>query len=1497
MFDLHAVDKILYLCEFVKKIDKILNFKIILIVFFTHYLCVTTHAFNSHSNFELINNSTCQLSVTNTNDILCFGGSDGVVLAEGTGGAGSYHYTLEIFNSNINSWQQIAQSPLGGAFSPNPVSFPSLNADCFRIIMQDSLGCSDTSNFCLNEPPILQISYNTVNAQNPITNNGSILASVTGGTPPYSFSLTDLSGNIISSLQNSNNLSYGDYVLSVIDSNGCVDSVNITVGLNQGCSLGGYFTDNVDCYGDSTGAIYISSVFGIPNYTYVLECLDSLGNWFVKTSTTSQDTFHIFNDLKAGDYKYTLIDNDSCLQTSPIISITQSDQLTINSSIINCSNITSCDGSINLDINGGNAPYFNSWNNGQDSSFAFQLCAGFYCDSITDNLGCEILWCDSIGVTPPCSDSIEIVLTIQNQSCYGNDGSIQIFASGGSGVYSYSLDSALNFSLNTFTNSVIIDSLTLGTYNVVVKDDSSCTSFFGDVIISTTPPIDIDSLITINESCCGNDGQIIVESQDPASILGYSINNLNSWQNSNVFDSLYRGYYIIYTEDINGCFDSLDIYLNVDSTPNINMTVESTDIICHGDTNGTFKLHFPNTCYEYVLWRYTLFNPQVPIDTGDYFNYLIEGYYGIIATSSSGTCVDSSNIRYIEEPDPINFNQPITSPVYCVDNNNCNGFLSLDTIPNGGIPPYQYYVNEIYTNIPNGPISSDSSFNNLCAGEYEVQVVDANACISKDTVIILDASLQVDTFLVNNVSCYGLSDGSLSVSVSGGIPPYSYQWSNSISTQLNDGLSPGPYAVIVTDSLLCNVAASFNVSEPDTLLFKIIENGKIPETCMNSSYDGQIFLEITGGNPPFSHSWIGTSGNFGFGLGDTLFNLNYDTITISVNDSNGCIGSPAWGTINTTIVDALNALNPLTIDSIITNPFPICFESNQGNIQINISSGDTPYMYSIDNGSNFYFNNYFDFLMSGLYNIVVKDKYGCLDSAKVTINQYSEILIHKDSVKNISCYNGEDGYIAITATGGVGNYTYLWNPTLETTSDINNLTEGYYTVQVTDSALCTKADTIPLIELTNPIQTTDLYIQNVSCFDYNDGEVMIDISGGMPFDNNTYDILWINEDNDTVSNSNTAQNLKKGFYLVYVTDSFSCGPFIDSIYMSEPDSFFIKVDNIKHNLCFSKNQGEIIVNTFGGNNSYITYYIQDSTGNIFQENNFIYDSLYAGSYNLWVLDSNMCLSDTLFNIKLGQPGKIISEFNIKKPSCFEFSDAEVLINIYGGIEPYEYLFYNNEDTLSYGNILDSVSIYDLYQDVFNLNIIDYNYCDVDTFIIIEHPQEIIASFSSQEIFGREEFTTTFTNNSLGSNMFIWNFDDGNILNNEDLSTISHTFLNQGQYNVSLIAYNDSLSSLCSDTFNIIIDVEGYDAFNVFSPNQDGKNDIFKFNEWMLNGMYVEIYNRWGQRIYHWDMIGGYWDGKSYNGEELPEGVYFYKMNATGVDGYQFEHQGSITLLR
>ena len=66
---------------------------------------------------------------------------------------------------------------------------------------------------------------------------------------------------------------------------------------------------------------------------------------------------------------------------------------------------------------------------------------------------------------------------------------------------------------------------------------------------------------------------------------------------------------------------------------------------------------------------------------------------------------------------------------------------------------------------------------------------------------------------------------------------------------------------------------------------------------------------------------------------------------------------------------------------------------------------------------------------------------------------------------------------------------------------------------------------------------------------------------------------------------------------------------------------------------------------------------------------------------------------------------------------------------------------------------------------------------------------------------------------------------------------------------------------------------------------------------MINGIYVEIFNRWGEKIYHWEDVDYGWDGNGYSGQKMEEGVYFYRMTATGVDGAHFEENGSITLLR
>ena len=1147
-------------------------------------------------------------------------------------------------------------------------------------------------------------------------------------------------------------------------------------------------------------------------------------------------------------------------------------------------------GSASLTVSGGSPNYTIDWGVNDPNA----LSAGTYNYTVTDSNLC--IFTDSVIIHEP--DIITASVNTTNVSCRGGDGTLQISALGGNAPYYYSIDGGFTFDTIGFNFSVLLDSLIVGNYDVVVKD-SFCLTDSDLYIITVTPNPIIDSVTVINESCCGDDGQIIVFADKHAAIIKYSIDTLSSWQDSAEFVGLYRGDYLVHIEDTNACIDSVEVEVGVDSVPNINMMTQATDIVCNGDTNGTFKVYYPDSCYDYVLWRYTLFNPQVAIDTGSYFNELIKGYYGVVATSKSGTCIDSSLVRYIDEPPLIVYNEPTSLAVYCMNNGLCNGSVMLDGLPSGGIPPYQYYVNEIYTNIPYGTIPVDSAFFGLCPGEYEVQVLDANACVVRDTVLVIDSSLYIDSLVVTNSSCYSSDNGQIAVFSHGGLGAYSYLWNNGDINQVTDSLSINTYTVIVSDTAACFALGSVTNYQPDTLLFKIIESGKIPETCMGVSYDGQIFLEITGGTAPYSYAWVGNSGLSGVGNGDTLIDLTYDTITIAVSDVNGCLSSPAWGTIDVTIVDALNANNPLSLDSVLVGNSPMCFGSAVGTIKIDINQGITPYWYSIDNGITKYLSNTFTNLLAESYIVVIYDAFGCTDSAKITLSEYNEFLINVDSVKHVSCYNGKDGAIAISGSGSEGNYTVLWVPNLDTTALITALSASSYSVLLTDSLGCTVSDTIVLNHLTDPIQATDLQIINTTCFDGGDGSADIQIIGGMPFESGEYMISWLNTLNDTVSTEGVASDLNAGVYLVSVTDSLSCGPFVDTIIVAQPKQFYLEIVNVNNNLCFGESSGEIIVNTFGGTAPYFSYSITDSLNVVSSGFSAVYSGLIANHYKLWATDAVGCNSDSLLDVKLGEPGKIIVQNSVTDLSCFEFNDGKVELSLLSGTSPYFYELFDGNVLIESGNATQASSFlfYNLYTANYIVHVKDYNDCEIDTQIIVSQPEKVLAKFIVDDAVGRESFTAYFENLSLGSDIFIWDYDDDILQMKAFEDEVIHTFESQGQYEVMLIAQNSNLPNSCSDTALVLVDVEGFDLFNSFSPNSDGINDVFHFNEWMLIGLEVEVFNRWGQQVYNWSGLQGYWNGLGFNGEKLPEGVYFYNMHATTEGGYSFQEKGSVSLFR
>ena len=1178
------------------------------------------------------------------------------------------------------------------------------------------------------------------------------------------------------------------------------------------------------------------------------------------------------------------ITEDITVKLSPFTSITTTD--------VTCNGFN--DGSATITILGGTPNYTTYWvdMNGMPVS-PNALTAGTFSYAIKDMNNCS--YSDSVIIYEPGLFTASSYTT--NVSCRGGDGTVSISASGGNTPYYYSIDGGFTFDTIGFSFSVLLDSLVVGNYNVVVKD-SFCLTNNESVEVKIFPNI-INSVTIINESCCGDDGQIIVFADNSTSIIKYSLNSFLSWQDSSEFVGLYRGDYLLHVEDTNGCLDSIEVYVGVDSVPNINMMTQATDIICNGDVNGTFKVYYPDICYDYVLWRYTLFSPQLVIDTGFYFNELMKGYYGVVATSKSGTCIDSSMVRYVDEPTKIVYDKPISSAVYCMNNGLCNGSVMFGVLPSGGVPPYNYYVNEIYTNILVGTIPIDSAFLSLCPGEYNVQVFDANACFSLDTVLVSDSSLYIDSMLVVNSSCYSSDNGLITIFAHGGLGSYSYLWSNGDVSQTADSLSVNTYNVIVSDTLGCFTLDSATNYQPDTLLFKIIESGKVPETCMGASYDGQIFLEITGGTAPYSYTWVGNSGVNGLGIGDTLIHLTYDTITITVTDVNGCFSSPAWGTIDVTIVDALDANNPLSLDSVLVGNSPMCFEGAVGTLEIDISQGVSPYWCSIDNGVTKYLSNTFTNLLAKSYSVVIYDAFGCTDSAKIVLSEYAELLVNIDSVKHVSCFNGQDGAIAISASGGEGNHSVLWNPNLDTTALITALSASSYSFLLTDSLGCKVTDTVVLNHLTDPIQVTDLQIINTTCFDGSDGSANIQIIGGMPFQNGDYVTSWMDALNDTVSFKMMAINLNAGVYLVTVTDSLSCGPFVDSIIIGQPKQFYLEVMNINNNLCFGGDDGEIIVNTFGGTTPYFSYSIADSLNGVLSEFSAVYSGLIANNYELWATDAVGCNSDSLFDVKLGEPGEIIIQSSVTYLSCFDSNDGKIELSLFSGTSPYFYELFDGVILFGSGIVSQASSfiLCNLYAANYNLHIKDYNHCNVDTQIIVKQPEKVVAKFVVNDNLGTESFTTSFENLSLGSDNFSWKYDDGISRMTAFENQVVHTFVSQGKYEVMLIAKNSNLPNSCNDTALVIVDVEGFDLFNSFSPNSDGINDVFHFNEWMLIDLEVEIFNRWGQQVYHWNGMNGYWDGVGLNGEKLPEGVYFYNMQATNAEDYSFQKKGSVTLFR
>ena len=843
---------------------------------------------------------------------------------------------------------------------------------------------------------------------------------------------------------------------------------------------------------------------------------------------------------------------------------------------------------------------------------------------------------------------------------------------------------------------------------------------------------------------------------------------------------------------------------------------------------------------------------------------------------------------------------------------------------------------------------------NTVDGSYNVVVVDDRNCFAT-------ASIKIDTITntfnsnsihvsVSNVNCHDGFDGSISVDsivmidslvVTNGIqdtvfftsvvyPPfssYSFVWTGTGGfTQFGPNISSlysGSYAVIVTDTNGCPRTKNIQLTQPQKLEYGIYNS--IDQTCIgdgtlitgDGSCDGQIIVNITGGTGNYyydvsqSNIWPIPSPFQVQIINDTLIDeLCSGFYTVYITDDNGCDGEVIPGGIaNQTINTLVNVIIP----GVVTDPTK-CADSDDGVARIQFPGANPLFNYSwnTSTGSTTVSTAITDSIFSiGSYILVAHyantasfgiNYEGCDVSFPFNVSGPLPIL-GNPSITDVSCWGESDGGIIFSPSGGFPQYTYAWDTTvslpplssLGDTLGSNNSQEigllaGTYGVTITDSKGCDFSDTI-VVNQPDKLQN-NFSITDVKCNGDATGVIQINPIGGTgPFP------FVVRAMNGAIRNSNS---LETGNYQVTITDGNNCS-ITDTVFVGQPELFSITSLVVQPISCFGDNDGQIEVFATGGLKPYIYLWGNGTSFNPVT-------SLSEGNITLLITDANGCPLNSSGDIKEPEPIKDNYDWSmygidLNQVSCLGASDGWIELNPSGGVA------FSND---SYNYTWSGPNFNSSSQDIYNLGIGKY-FVDIEDangciynfdYTLIAPVDSFIATVKTLNYAGASHppFNVTFidsTKDIAGNSIVVnhyWSWNNLWVKPIIEYQQFSYEFTEVGLNEVYVVVENVNTS--CKDTVTFPILVQGVDFItNVFSPNGDGINDEFIFNENGIKVVFVEIYNRWGSLVMNWTELDKGWDGRGSDGQELPDGVYFYVLTADGEDGHYYENKGSITLLR
>lgn len=555
------------------------------------------------------------------------------------------------------------------------------------------------------------------------------------------------------------------------------------------------------------------------------------------------------------------------------------------------------------------------------------------------------------------------------------------------------------------------------TYIVTVTDNvTGCTST-DDVTVTVNPLPVITKTITVPTCVPGNDGSIDI------TVTGNSPFTY-SWSTGATTEDvsgLGFGTYTVTVSDANLC-SATDI--TTLAIPGFTVSGIVTNVTCNAGNDGEIDITASGGTTPY---NYNWSNSSTIEDlTG-----LAAGTYTVTVTDDNGCTVTGSYT--VNEPTAITVSGIVT-------NADCNGNATggVDISVSGGTPGYTYSWSNTAT-------TQDISL--VAAGTYTVTVQDNNACTVTSSYTVTEPNTLSITHSSNNVTCFGLSDGSIDITANGGTTPYGYLWNTSATSQDLSGLAANTYTVTVSDNNGCTLSYSVVITQPTVLTHTITTSNVL---CFGET-SGSAEVFPTGGTTPYNYLWSngGTTANVNLGAG---------TYTVTITDDNGC-----------TNTNSVTITQPLLLTASIPDYDDVtCHNANNGSATAVGGFGTPGYSYAWSNGATTSTVNGLD---GGIYTVTVTDNNGCTATASVTINEPSAITASGNITNEIW---GNDGAVDITPAGGTAPYTFNWSNSA-TTEDISSLTGGTYTVTITDDNGCTQSFTYTVVsQLGIEAETTGL---------------------------------------------------------------------------------------------------------------------------------------------------------------------------------------------------------------------------------------------------------------------------------------------------------------------------------------------------------------------------------------------------------------------------------------